>query len=425
MWMRLAAIAAFALVPRVHAQQPAPVVLTLDEAIARVALDHPELRLIDARRPVLEARRDAAGLRPPVQLGVELENLLGNGGARGVREAEATVSLSGVLERGDKLDARRLLAQANIDALAPQRATARLDLLAETARRYLAVAQAQAALQIALADIEQRQRAVAAARLRLQAGASPESVLFTAQAMQAQAELDRDRAIEQADAARRTLAALWGAREPAFGAVSGDPLHLPALADLAVLTTELERAPELAELLGEQRIREAQLQLARTAARPDWSWQAGVRNNRADHTTSLVGGFSIPLGSARRAAPEIRQAQADLALLPYQRQARQQQLFATLAEAHGRYRGARLEVQRMAGDVLPQLGKAERAAERAWRAGAASYMEWAQLQAMRIEARQRQLDAAIAAQTALIEIQRLTGQSLVSEDAAVVVENAA
>ena len=68
----------------------------------------------------------------------------------------------------------------------------------------------------------------------------------------------------------------------------------------------------------------------------------------------------------------------------------------------------------MARDVLPQLTRAENAAEKAWRAGAISYMEWAQLQAMRIEARQRQLDAAIAAQTALIEIQRLTGQSMLA-----------
>ena len=37
---------------------------------------------------------------------------------------------------------------------------------------------------------------MAAARLRLQAGASPESVLLTAQAMLAQAELDRDRATQ-------------------------------------------------------------------------------------------------------------------------------------------------------------------------------------------------------------------------------------
>lgn len=425
MWMRLAAVVAFALVPRAYAQVPASAVpLTLDDAIVRVAFDHPELRLIDAQRPVLEARRDAAVLRPPLQLGVELENLLGSGDARGVQGAEATVSLSGVLERGDKLDARRLLAQANIDALAPQRATARLDLLAETAHRYLAVAQAQAAGQIADTDIEQRRRAVAAARLRLQAGASPESVLFTAQAMLAQAELDRDRAIEQASAARLSLAALWGARAADFNMVSGDPLQLPALRGFALLDDDLQRAPELAELLGQQRIVEAQLQLARTAARPDWNWQVGLRNSRADNATSLVAGFSIALGSAHRAAPEIREAEADLALLPYQRRARQQQLYATLAQAHGRYVSARLEVQRMHSEVLPQLQKAERAAGQAWRAGAASYMEWAQLQAMRIEARQRQLDAAIAAQTALIEIQRLTGQSMLADDATAALESA-
>jgi cobalt-zinc-cadmium efflux system outer membrane protein len=425
MWMRLAAIAAFALVPRVYAQEPVPAVpLTLDAAIARVALDHPDLRLVDAQRPVLEARRDAAVLRPPMEVGVELENLLGSGDARGVQGAEATVSLSGVLERGGKLDARRLLAQAGIDALAPQRATARLDLLAEAARRYLDVARAQAALDIARVDIEQRRRAVDAARVRLQAGASPESVLFTAQAMLAQAELDRDRATQEAASARLSLAALWGARQAGFTTVTGNALQLPALRPFDVLADELQRAPELAELLGEQRIREAQLQLARTSSKPDWNWQVGVRNNRADSATSMVAGFSIPLGSARRAAPEIREAEANLALLPYERQARQQQLYATLAEAHGRYAGARLEVERMNRDVLPQLQKAERAAERAWRAGAASYMEWAQLQAMRIEARQRQLDSAIAAHTALIEIQRLTGQSMLAEDATVAVENA-
>jgi cobalt-zinc-cadmium efflux system outer membrane protein len=425
MWMRLAAVVAFALVPRAYAQQPAPVVvLTLDDAIARVALDHPELRLIDAQRPLLDARLQAAALPPPVALGVELENLLGSGELAGVRGLETTVSLSGVLERGDKLDARRLLAQAGIDALAPQRATARLDLLAETARRYLSVAAAQSALDIATTDIEQRRRAVEAARVRLQAGASPESVLFTAQAMLAQAELDRDRSTEQAVSARVSLAALWGAAPSGFTAVSGDPLQLPAAGDFAVLTKELQGAPELAQLLGEQRIAEAQLHLARTASRPDWNWQAGVRNSRADNATSMVAGFSVPLSSARRASPEIRAAEAELALIPYARKARQQQLYATLAEAHGRYVGGRLEVERMSRDVLPQLRKAERAAERAWRAGAASYMEWAQLQAMHIEARQRQLDSAIAAHTALIEIQRLTGQSMLAEDASVAVETA-
>jgi cobalt-zinc-cadmium efflux system outer membrane protein len=214
--------------------------------------------------------------------------------------------------------------------------------------------------------------------------------------------------------ARAALSALWRQRDPGFDVVTGDPMQLPALQDFAVLADELQRTPELAVLAGERRIREAQVQLARTQARPDVSWQVGVRNSRDTRDTSLVAGFSLPLGSVRRAEPEIRAAEAELALNSVERDARALQLYATLAEAHGRYLTSRLEVTRMGRDVLPQLQRAENAAEKAWRAGATSYMEWAQLQAMRIDARQRQLEAAIAAQSALIEIQRLTGQSMVA-----------
>src|SRR5690606_42105786 len=62
---------------------------------------------------------------------------------RGFDAAELTVTLAGVLERGGKLDARRAVAQANLDSLAPQRETVRLDLMAEVARRYLAVTDAR------------------------------------------------------------------------------------------------------------------------------------------------------------------------------------------------------------------------------------------------------------------------------------------
>ncbi|MBP0662055.1 hypothetical protein, partial [Mycobacterium tuberculosis] len=73
-------------------------------------------------------------------------------------------------------------------------------------------------------------------------------------------------------------------------------------------------------------MREAQLQLARTQARPDISWQVGVRNSRDSGDTALVGGFSLPLGSVRRAGPEIRAAEAELALNGVERDARALQL---------------------------------------------------------------------------------------------------
>lgn len=415
MWKRLAALAALAIAPCAFAQVSSPPVpLTLDEAVSRVARTHPDLRLPVLQRAAAEARYEGAGFKPPLVFGVDVENALGTGVNRGFDASEVTVSLAGVLERGGKLDARRALAQANIDAIAPQREVTRLDLMAEVARRYLAVTAARGQRRIAMDDIEQRRRAVAAARVRMLAGASPASTLMTAQAALAQAELDRDRAEQAERAARMALAALWNAREADFTEVSGEPLQLPALEDFQQLATLLSDTPELAVIAGEARVREAQLQLARSELRGNLSWQMGVRNSRASGDNGLVGGFSMPLGTARRAGPEIRAAETELAMSAVQRESRALQLYSTLAEAHGRYGTARLEVARMGSDVLPQLQRAEKAAETAWRAGAISYMEWGQLQAMRIEARQRQLDAALAAQTALIEIQRLTGQPLVA-----------
>jgi cobalt-zinc-cadmium efflux system outer membrane protein len=140
----------------------------------------------------------------------------------------------------------------------------------------------------------------------------------------------------------------------------------------------------------------------------------GWRRASATDDTALVGGLSLALGSNGRATSQIRAAAAELALSASEREALQLQLYATLAEADGRYRSAQLEVARLREDVLPTLARAEQAAERAWRGGAISYLEWAQLQSQRIDTLIRQLEAAATAQAALIEIQRLTGQAFVA-----------
>jgi len=387
--------------------------LSLNDAFARVDKSHPDLRLFDARAQGLAAELDRSSLRPPLVAGASIENALGSGEASGFDIAELTLTLASVLERGGKLDARRVLANSRIDALAVERETRRLDLLAEVARRYLAMVAAQEQGEIAQLDISQRQRTVAAARHRLQAGASPESVVLTAQAALARAELDRARALQRLQAARQHLAALWGERAPDFDIVANDPSVLPKVSAFSELGDLLERTPELAQFAGERRIREARLQLARSERTPDLDWQVGVRRLQATDDFALVGSVSMPLGGRRRAEPGIRVAEADLASLEIERESKGLALYSTLADAHGRYLTAQLEVRRLGDDINPKLARAEAAAERAYRAGAISYLEWAQLQSERTATRKQQLEAALEAQRALIEIQRLTGQSFV------------
>lgn len=410
MLIRAAALAACCLVLLASAPASAAERLTLDDALRRVEQAHPDLRLTGARRDALSAELDRASQRPPLVVGASVENAMGTGERRVLDSAEATVTLASVFERGGKLDARRTLAQARIDALGVEREAKRLDLLAEVARRYLAVASAQRQREIAQLDIAQRKRTVAGARHRFTAGASPQSAVFAAEAALARAELERARAIQRKASSRQHLAALWGERDPHFTTVAGNPYALPAVATFAELADWLKRTPEIAQFSGEQRIREARLQLARTQATPDWNWEIGARRFHDGNDVALIASASMPLGSQNRAQPEIHAAAAELAMLEIERESKQVALYSTLAEAHGRYLSAHLEVRRLGRDVIPKLGQAEDVAERAYRAGAISYLEWAQLQSERISARRQQLEAALEAQRALIEIQRLTGQ---------------
>lgn len=413
MQLRFAAMAALAVAAAVAFPAAAADRLTLDDAFQRVAENHPDLRLFGNRRDVLTAERNRAALRPALIAGASVENAFGSGDASGLQQAELSLTIASVLERGGKLDARRTLAQSRIDALAVEREARRLDLLAEVARRYLGIIAAQRQREIAQLDIAQRQRTVAGARHRLQAGASPESVVLTADAALAKAELDRARAEQRLTAARQHLAALWGERNPSFEVAATDPLRLPEVADFAALADLLQSTPELTQFVGEQRIREARLQLARTQASGDLDWQVGVRRLQETDDFALIGSVAMPLGARRRAEPDIRAAEAELAAVEIEREAKGLSLYSTLAEAHGRYKTAQVEVTRLQTDVLPKLTKAEAAAERAYRAGAISYLEWAQLQSERTAARKQQLDAALEAQRALIEIQRLTGEAFV------------
>lgn len=388
--------------------------LTLYDAFQRVAQTHPDLRLFGPRQDVLGAELDRASLRPAYVAGATIENAFGTGEASGLSGAESTLTLASVLERGGKLDARRTLVQSRIDALAIERETRRLDLLAEVARRYLAIVNARKQAAISQVDIDQRQRTVAAARKRHEAGASPESVVLTAQAALARAELDRARADQQTTAARQHLAAMWGEQAPDFDVADVDALQLAEVEDFATLAQWLERNPELARFADARRIGEARLQLARTEATSDIGWQIGVRRLQATDDFGLTAGVSIPLGAPARAQPGIRAAQAELAALEIEHEAAGLSLYSTLAEAHSRYGVAQLEVSRLGEQVLPRLARAEAAAARAYRAGAASYLEWASLQAERTAALRQQLNAALDAQRALIEIQRLTGQAFLA-----------
>ena len=88
MSVRLAALAALVAVSAIAWPAYAADRLSLDDAFARVAQSHPDLRLFGARQDILAAERDRAALRPALTVGASIENAFGTGETRGLDGAE-------------------------------------------------------------------------------------------------------------------------------------------------------------------------------------------------------------------------------------------------------------------------------------------------------------------------------------------------
>jgi cobalt-zinc-cadmium efflux system outer membrane protein len=412
--VRFAAMLAVLLPCSAPAVAQAPAALTLDAAFARVLENHPDLARFAPLRDAATAQRDGESQRAPLRLGLELENAPRSAQDSAFDAAETTLSLASVIETGGKREARRAVADARLNALTLEQEQRRADLLAEVARRYLELLAAQALSDAAAGEVTRRELMVDAAGQRVRAGAAPDSVRLAAEAGAARARLVRDRDQAHLEAAARRLAILWNSREVDGVRARGDLLALPAIASLAQLRELLQRSPELRRFADESRLREARLQLARSARATDIEWNAGVRRLEEDGSWAAVAGLSVPLGNARRAGPGIRAAQAELAALSLEREAQALTLEATLVEAHLRFSAASAEVRAARDELLPRLDAAERAAERAFRAGALTHLEWSQVRSESHAARREQLLAAIEAHRALIEIQRLTGAPFIT-----------
>ncbi|MEO7774183.1 MAG: TolC family protein, partial [Steroidobacteraceae bacterium] len=243
--------------------------LRLNQAIERALAASPELAVTARDAEARAGALQQAGARPRPEVGVLVENVLGTGRRSGIESAESTLSLGLALERGAR--ARRVaVAEAGVEQAELEERLKRLEVGAETARRFIVVLQGQQALTNAREGTRLFEETATAVGKRVEAARAPLAEGARAKAQLAQIRLAEEQAEHELASAQIRLAAMWGAREPDFAQVSGQLDPPPALIAFATLQQRLDGNGELARLLTEKRLREAELQLARSKARPPW-----------------------------------------------------------------------------------------------------------------------------------------------------------
>lgn len=385
--------------------------LNFRQAVIKSLERNPELAAFAFELKAQDGRIQQARARPNVEVGLMVENALGNGVHSDFDAAETTLSLGYALERG-ALNRRVDAAVAGRDLLDTELTIKRLDVAAATARRYIDVLAGQqhlSELRDARALTEQN---LAAVQARVRAAKVPEAEEARAQAQLARASLDEEHAEHQLVTARRRLSALWGQTEPQFESVSGELQRLPDLPTYEALRTRLADNRDFERFVTEKRLREAEVRVAETRARPPWHITAGVRRfeNVDDH--ALVVGLTVPLASRNYGQGAISTARAQLDAVDAQRDATRVRLDVELFAIYQDLNHAYTEIDMLRNEVLPKMQKAAEESRYAYERGRYSYVEWAAAQREFLDLRRALLDAYTEAHQFRIEIERLTGATL-------------
>lgn len=386
--------------------------LTLRAAVEQALEHNPGLREFAFRLRAHDERVQQAALRPPVELRAEIENVAGTGVARVTDSAEATFAISRVIELGSQRARRIDAAAAAMTVTEIQRQAAQLDVVAEVTRRFIRVASDQAQLELASRTAELARASVDAARARVDAAKAPEVELRRARVEVSEAQIASEHAEHQLLASRLKLAAMWGATELSFGAVTADLFALPESGDIATLQSRLDGNPDVLRFASEARLRDAEIRLAETRARGDVTLSAGVRRLEATNDQAFVLGFAMPIGSRARAQPFVSEARALRELTDAERETQRVNVYAQLFELHQELRHAITEATALRETVAPEMESVLEATRYAFERGRYSYLEWIDAQRERVRVQRELIEAAARAHLLRAEIERLTGAPL-------------
>lgn len=387
-------------------------VLSLSTAIQRSLIHNPSLKVFDFRNTALNGQMETADLKPAYEFGFEAENFSGSDELSEFDGAELTVSLSSVLEMGEKRAARRGIVSNSRSVLDAQRQVESLELLGEVTRRYVDVLAAQEQLSLAKEANELAEETLNIVRKRAKAGATPDAEVKRAQAAASQAKLTLLSTQQQLDYLKVSLAALWGEASPNFSNVEGDLYDFGTDVDFKMLFAKMEKNPAIQIFAAEERLRDAEVRVAKTQSKADISWSVGVRRFQESDDSALVAGFSMPLFSSRRNSGAVSTALAQRNEIYVQKEVALLNMHTQLFRAFHNRRQAILTAKELQSTIIPALSDALKETQTAYQRGRYGYLEYVSARQELLNARRTLIESASSALTYGAEIEQLTAEPL-------------
>jgi len=386
--------------------------LTLSLAIERTLKDNPSLKVFKFRQKILQGQLKTQGLSPAYEVGFEMENFAGTGDIGIFDSTEFTLSLSSILELGDKREARAGVISNRSSQIAAMRKIEALNLLSEVNRRYIDILAAQERLLLAKEATLLAEETLTEVEKRSQAGVAPKAEIKRALAAVGNARLTTSSEQQQLEYAKVALAMMWNETTPSFTRVEGSLYQFSTDIEFKTLLEKVKQNPEILIYATQERVREAQLRLARTESSADIKWSVGIKQIQTVNDTALTAGFSMPLFSSKRNVGAISSAQAARDEVIVKREATMLALHNQLYRAYSNRKQAIFTAKNLKKSIIPTLTEALNETQIAYQRGRYSYLDYLSARQELLFARRAMIESAAAALRYGTQIEQLIAEPL-------------
>ncbi len=386
--------------------------LTLAEALKLVESQQPEIHAARLDIRAAESRVTQAGLRPNPEMSLTAENFGGKGEVARFDSAEYTAELAQTLELGGKRGKRLHTAESERRLAGFAFEAKRLDIRAETTRRFVALQGAQERLALARQSLALAGEFVTAVAARVRAGRISPTDEDKARILLGQQKAVMDSVEQDVKTARVRLAAMWGSVDPHFQRAQGDTQAIPVVPEMAALSARLSANPELARWTMEIEQRKALLAQEIAARAPDVTIAGGVRRFSNTDSQAFVASLSVPLPVFNRNQGKIREAAMLVEKAEQQRRAAQVEIAASLAERYGAFTAALRRSTTLKNDILPRSQTVFDAVQSGYAQGKFAYLDVLDARRAFFDGHADYLEALVSVHQALTELDRLVGGTL-------------
>ena len=389
----------------VHSQPTSS--LSLKKALQLTLQYNPQLKAYPYYVRQLEGESSQANISPAPRIGLELSS------------DEATLTLSQNFELGDKRQARTGFTHAKQQQLQTEFEIAKLDILAETSRRYYQLLALVKQKNLLIIRTGQENRALKIIKKRAEAGAVAKADV----AIMALGLARSNNTLEQLEFSiqlqKTILSTMWLKQDnKEFKNLKGNLSILPQLPSDAVLTRIIEKGisqlPDYRYQVALSRLEDSRVSLTQSNGSANINLGLGLRHNDTRGDQSLVLTASMPLNFSNPNRGRIASAQAQQALTYEQVELKRQQLSIELTRIQTQLKKEQQQAERINEELLPLASELLSATQKAYSQGQYSVLQWIDAQNQVFNLEQDLINSQVRIFTQVLELERILGQSIIS-----------